>query len=135
MLDEVVEVMGMRTKNQIPLFSEADGAFPDLDIIPYSKEQKLEHELELLGVYITGHPMEQYETIENKYPLNALISVNHAQKVRIAGLVNEVKVINTKKGEQMAFCMIEDQTGRTEVVFFPKIYTACKALLKKNSPL
>lgn len=89
---------------------------PELEI---SEEEDLEYpELEIFGFYVSGHPA-------SKYAGNGLVKIKDFnkfinRKVRVVALVEKIKVINTKKGEAMAFVRLEDETGNIEAVIFPK---------------
>lgn len=135
LLDEVMEEGMLQTKNQIRLFEKKIELLPNLDITPYSKDLRLEYELELLGVYVSGHPLDHYEIPEHATQLSELKALANNKRVQIAGRLTEVKGTRTKKGIEMAFGTMEDQTGRMEVVFFPKVYALFKCLLKEDSTL
>lgn len=104
---------------------------PDLD--EYNKEEKLEYEKEVLGVYVTGHPLDEYMGMWKKHvSANALdfeidpelgeTKAADNSKQTIGGMIMNKKVMTTKRGELMAFLTIEDMFGTIEVVVFPKSY-------------
>ncbi|MBI4948164.1 DNA polymerase III subunit alpha [Candidatus Berkelbacteria bacterium] len=86
--------------------------------------QFLAWEKELLGLYLSSHPLKQFSEIleKNTTPINEL-SIEMANKVvRVGGVIIEVKKITTKSNQTMAFVQIEDLTGLTEVIVFPTIF-------------
>lgn len=97
-----------------------------------SKQEMLGWEKELLGLYVTGNPLDQFKDLLNASGHN-IAKIKAEEKdgntTVVAGLVEEVKEILTKKGDPMAFLKIKDYTDSIECVFFPKTYTAYKELI------
>lgn len=121
-----------RDKNtgQISLFGEDAGfneevlQYPDLPEIP--KDIILQNEKELIGFYVTDHPLSPYEEVLKKYmPLYQFIGENDlldGQSVQVAGIITSCNIRNTKHGESMAQLVLEDFTGRFPVIVFPRSY-------------
>lgn len=89
----------------------------------WNDREKLEKEKEVLGVYISAHPLDHYTNLcsqLNTKPINQKHTVGHT--IAITGLLRTTKTITTKKGDPMAFLQCEDTTGSAEVVVFPKLY-------------
>ncbi len=88
-------------------------------------EDKLGYEKELLGLYISGHPLDAHVTkLDGKQDIST--TKNKMRKgvtTVIAGLIEDIHTIITKKGEKMAFVRISDYTDTIEVVVFPKVLT------------
>lgn len=108
------------------------------DIEDFSKQEKLTFEKELLGFFLTGHPM--VESLEKLSPLishtiSELKEEKNVLKIKTGGLVAQVKKIITKNGgNEMAFITIEDHLGYTiECVIFPKIFEQVRNLLLRDS--
>lgn len=115
--------------NQISMFGEAgtDQTLSKINL-PVGTEdikQALAWEKELLGLYLSAHPLKQYQErlVGQVTPINEVTVEKVNQSVRIAGVLLEVKKITTKNGQTMAFVQIEDTTGTTELVVFPTVYT------------
>jgi DNA polymerase-3 subunit alpha len=91
---------------------------------PATKDEKLLWEKELLGVYVSGHPLEKYkEKLAGKPTvLQVKERGRNDQEIVSAGIIEEMKVIITKKNQRMAFVTIADLTGRIEAVVFPKLF-------------
>lgn len=101
---------------------------------PISDEQKLSWEKELLGLYISGHPLDKFkEKLKKILPISDIKEkVRPGLTVVAAGHVDDVRVIRTKKGDEMAFVKISDLTDSLEIVFFPKVYAAGRELIQPN---
>ncbi len=143
-LDEAMEKASRDKKNllkdQISLFADEGGEEPESEITvpPYTQSEKLEYERELLGLYLSGHPLDDYRELieqETSHRISQLKDCTDHEHVNIAGLVTDVRVIRTKKGEPMAFVMAEDRSARLEVVVFPRLFGQVRTLLKKDRPL
>ncbi len=91
----------------------------------FSEEQKLRLEHEVLGLYITRHPLaewEQWLRARGCLRSDQLKHVPDGQRVEVAGVVNSLRRQRTRSGEQMMFVMLEDLGGLFEVVLFPQVY-------------
>ena len=99
----------------------------------YSRETMLAFEKEVVGVYISGHPLEEYQEFWKKqitattadFVLNeetGRTALEDGQKVTIGGMIAEKKIKYTKNDKIMAFVLLEDLVGTVEVVIFPKDY-------------
>lgn len=108
---------------------------------PAKKEQKLQWEKDLLGVYVSGHPLDAHETEIKKRTLIGDIktAIEEKQELAIlklkgqtvtAGLVDSVKELLTKKGDRMAFIKLVDQHSAIEMVAFPEVYQNFRNLLQ-----
>ncbi len=94
--------------------------------------EKLTWEKELLGLYISGHPLERYrEMIEKKDTDIKRAKENNKDgaSVIFAAIVNNIRVVQTKKNEPMAFITISDFSGSSEAVVFPRVYQEFKSLI------
>lgn len=104
-------------------------AIPKLNLDPIevaTDKQKLNWEKEFLGLYVSAHPMTEFQDhIRHEViPVNELINNTEEvrdQAIKVAGVITKVKKIITKKGEPMVFARIEDATNGVEVLVFPTI--------------
>ncbi len=107
-------------------FEEFKQTYQELPDIPeWSEGTLLKFEKELLGIYITSHPLAKYETEIKKYATCTTLSLNECKdksQVTIGGLIESVKQITTKNEKQMAFISLEDTVGNVEVVVFSDIF-------------
>lgn len=104
---------------------------------PATDKQRLLWEKELLGLYVTSHPLEEFRPIMDKLdnPISRMKSDHRERRVEFLAVLNKVKTILTKKGEQMCFAEAEDQTGSVELVVFPKVFTESRLLLDQSGPV
>ena len=104
---------------------------------PLSIEEKLAMEKEVLGVYISGHPLEPFREQFEKSKYNiGMIHVNEIikdQNIILGGILESVKEISTKKGQKMCFVILSDFTGSIEGVVFPKTYETNKEIFKEDT--
>lgn len=100
---------------------------------PATPQQKLEWEKETLGLYVSSHPLAGLKKyISRKAQMIAdLTSKNVGKKATLAGIVESVKKLRTKKGDTMAIVMLEDPTGKMEITLFPKTYADAAAVLEQ----
>ena len=116
---------------QLNLFGEENGfveinelVLPDLPEIPATVN--LANEKELIGFYVTGHPLEQYKGLLKRYmSLFQFMGENDykdGMPVKVAGIISNLQTKTTKKGDSMAILTLEDYTGRFQVIVFPKTY-------------
>ena len=122
----------------------------------FDEKQKLSHEAELLGIYVSGHPLFRFKDIMTKLTSMNLADIQDLPTVAkpegfnpkmrdehdpskrsmvIAGMVAESKVILTKKGDKMAFVTFEDLSGKIECLFFPKVFAEYQQFLTGDEPL
>jgi DNA polymerase-3 subunit alpha len=133
-----------REKNsaQMSLFDTgtAEALAINLPAIPiideWDEREKLQQEKETLGFYVTGHPLDRYQQVLEKFTnVDALSLREVADKsaVRIGGTISGSKVIRTRKDELMGFATLEDLHGSVEVVIFPSIYASCADMLSADT--
>ncbi|MCI5181808.1 MAG: DNA polymerase III subunit alpha [Candidatus Electrothrix sp. AW1] len=116
--------------------STAEITFPSMEEWP--DLQKLSYEKETIGFFLTGHPLDGViETIRMvaDAEIEALDSWREGQAVRVGGLIQQYKEIITKKGDRMAFAVLEDMTSRVEVIVFSDAFANCSHFLGKDEPL
>jgi DNA polymerase-3 subunit alpha len=93
---------------------------------------KLTWEKELLGLYVSGHPLEKYRDVITKKDIDikrALEKFKDGESVVLAVIINEVRLIQTKKNETMAFITVSDFSGSSDAVVFPRTYKEHRALI------
>jgi len=116
-----------------PILVDNFPKIPDL-----TSKERLDDEKRLLGVYLNGHPQnDSLKKIQDMvdYPIALLDPQKHQHAVTVGGLINRIKVVNTKNtNAEMAFISLEDLTGKIEAVIFPKLYDSIKADLKTDMP-
>jgi DNA polymerase-3 subunit alpha len=144
-LDRAKAVQRDRMSGQMSLFSlggeetagrETELTYPDIEEWPELK--KLGYEKETIGFFLTGHPLEGvFEELQmvTDAEIAALDKWRDGQVVRVAGLIQNYKEHKSKKGDRMAFTVLEDMTSSIEVIVFPSTFAQCSELLGNDEPL
>lgn len=139
MIDSALKQSKDAISGQMSLFdlvSEEDKKSMEMkvpDIQEFDKEDLLEREKEVLGVYVTGHPLDEYTGMWEKHisakttdfaidEESGQTKVADGSRQTIGGIVRNIKVITTKTGKQMAYITLEDLVGSTEILLFPRDY-------------
>ncbi len=104
---------------------------------PATQYQKLMWEKETLGLYVSSHPLAGLKKYIGKKArlIDSFKPDDIGHKVTVAGIVESVKILHTKKGDSMAIMTIEDPTGRIEVMLFPKVYAQFKDQVEKQDSI
>ena len=108
------------------------------NIPEWPENQRLAYERELMGFYVSSHPLANYAKILKNHATaytHTLSEFKDQQEVTIGGLIDSLKEIITKRGDKMAFVTLQDLSGSCEVVVFPKIYESSLGVLVKDKPV
>ncbi len=135
-----------RSRGQLSFFAggqTAEDSFPGGDLempnIPeWPESQKLANERELLGFYVSSHPLSTYAKVLKNYATaftDTLSEFRDQSEVTLGGIIDQLKEIVTKKGDKMAFVTLQDLRGSCEVVVFPELYKSAAALVKKDATI
>ncbi|MEK3881742.1 DNA polymerase III subunit alpha [Paenibacillus sp. PL2-23] len=106
------------------------------DIRPFTTTQKLEFERELLGMYLSGHPLDAAADQLDQLGLDRLVDLGDAEEgaAAVAGvMIAGLKPFTNKKGNAMAFLEVEDRVMRVEAVVFPNVWKRVQARLQKDA--
>jgi DNA polymerase-3 subunit alpha len=109
-----------------------------IDVTPMAGEEKLRLEKELLGLYLSDHPLRRISAELAKLSDTQAVEVTSAlqeMEVRIAGLVREVRRVVTRKGQIMAYATLEDLTGTVDIVLFPRVFEQVRLLFEPDKVL
>ena len=109
-----------------------------IDVKPMPGEEKLRLEKELLGLYLSDHPLRRISAELAKLADTQAVEVTSAlqdTEVRVAGLVREVRRVVTRKGQIMAYATLEDLTGTVDVVLFPRVFEQTRLLFEPDKVL
>ncbi len=129
-----------RQAGQTDLFGasvETPDAPAYVNVPEWSEEQRLEGEKETLGLYLTGHPIARYaEELAHitDYTI-AELRPTRDRTIVVAGLVVNLRTMQTRRGDRMAFVTLDDRTGRLELAVFAEFYTRYRELLVKDTLL
>lgn len=117
---------------------DTSSILPTIELQPapvrHTDKERLVWERELLGLYISAHPLDNYDTFfeEQTISLGSLKPDNDGQKATIGGIITNVRTIITKSGGKMAFVALEDKTGELELIVFPNLYSEVGAKLQQD---
>jgi DNA polymerase-3 subunit alpha len=108
----------------------ADSRYGYAPLAEWSDKEKLEKEKEVVGFYLSAHPLDTYRQQLKWFELKTFsqaltysqATTTHEVTVTCCGLLKTSKVIMTKKGDKMAFAQLEDSSGAAEIVLFPKTF-------------
>ena len=140
-------------KNQVSMFEimqedTADIKYNYIEVKDFSEKELLSMEKEMLGIYISGHPLEKYrDAISNITNINSMIlqeaneelqekgscDLKDNSNVVLAGIITGVKKKFTKKNTIMCFVTIEDLYGSCEMIVFETVYNKCSSILLEEN--
>jgi len=143
-MDNALELAAARQNDlasgQIGLFGEEEVETMDSMMLPNVPElptlELLRLEKELIGFYVTGHPLDAYrETLQHLTPLSKLNEENFrdGMQVTVGGIISDNKLRTTKNGDRMANFILEDFTGSLNVIAFPKCYNGSANEIKDDN--
>ncbi len=127
-----------RDTSQDSLFAMMGSGPAELKLPPAPEatmDQRLLWEKELLGLYVSGHPLDKYKErlSKRRMTLSQLRQVKPGVVTVTGGMIEDIRVILTKGGDQMAFIKLADYDGSIEAVVFPKSFAEHKDILKPES--
>ena len=131
------------SKGQVSMWDLMDEDIPKIDLTfpqveEFNLNERLNMEKELLGFFLSGHPLDYYQELlanQKALSLHYLHDKEDQSWVRVGGIAQNCKEILTRNGQQMAFCTLEDRYGSVELVVFPGVYQQSKHLLAEGIPV
>lgn len=107
-----------------------------INVESWSLEEKLSAEKEVLGLYLSGHPFDSFRAILSNFtkPLRDIKTTGKGQKVKVAGLIHELRIKNSQAGK-IGFVTIDDQTGQLEIKLYGETFENSKMFLQKDQVL
>jgi DNA polymerase-3 subunit alpha len=127
---------------QVDLFGTLEDTMPvarpqlslEKAAIIYNSREQLLWERELLGLYLSQHPLSMYATYlaEQTMPLAELKPEHDSKAVVVGGAITDMREITTKNGSKMAFVKLEDQSGELELILFPNAYQQTAGLWERD---
>ncbi|MDH3997963.1 MAG: DNA polymerase III subunit alpha, partial [Desulfuromonadales bacterium] len=124
------------TEELVTQTGQAYGDLPDVEEWP--ENVLLTNEKDAIGFYITGHPLARHSETIKRFGTCTTADLNDRSdkdEVSVCGIVTGLKMLNTRKGDRMAFVTLEDLSGYVEMVVFPETYTMAAELLNSEEPL
>ena len=151
-LEHIVRDKKNNMAGQMSLFDIADDSQKEEfdiqmpDVGEYSKEMMLAFEKEVLGIYLSGHPLESYQELWQRYITNntndfaldeeaGTVRVEDQATAIVGGLIADKTIKYTKNDKVMAFLTLEDLVGNVEIVVFPRDYEQYSALLSEDAKI
>jgi DNA polymerase III subunit alpha len=146
----VEDALGFGSKLQNVKNSSADSLFgsdsdamqvqePELpNVKPWETKERLAKEREVLGFYLTDHPLRKYEVEYRSFAtvhLGETETYNFTENVRACGVVTQVRTKIDKRGNQMVFFKLDDFSGSCECLMFSKVYANCEDLILEESTI
>ncbi|GAB4408248.1 MAG: DNA polymerase III subunit alpha [Bacteriovoracaceae bacterium] len=113
----------------------------DFEMVPdFEDKEKLQNEVALLGIYVSGHPLDKVRDIVRQMVSMEIAQVHEVsgqdkRDMVLAGLITSRKNILTKKGDKMCFAQLEDLSGKIECIVFPKTFAEFEEVLKTDDPV
>jgi len=131
-------------RNQISLFGGSEpgmmsAAEPKLrEVKPWTNIERLKKERELIGFYLSGHPLDKFKDdialfCSHTLSHHTLNELNERTSVMVAGIITSVKQIRDKKGRPFAFTTMEDENGAIEVIAFSDTFDKCMNLIVQDN--
>jgi len=113
---------------------DSDLLTDQLVVRPISRKEMLASEKDLVGIYVSEHPLQQlvHDGSTERTPLDQIDESLKGRRVILAGMVSRVRQITTRKGDEMAFMEVEDLSGSVDIVVFPRTYKEYKGLLVED---
>ncbi|MGZ3787584.1 MAG: DNA polymerase III subunit alpha [Bacteriovorax sp.] len=111
------------------------------EVAEFDDLEKLGHEAELMGIYISGHPLDRYAGLMKEMAtmpiahVQDFLGTDQKRSMTLAGKFTAKKMILTKKGDKMCFATLEDLTGKIECIVFPRAFTEYEAILNSDEPV
>ena len=138
--DKASGQMGLFNSTPEELSKEENG-YQFAPCTPWTDKEKLEKEKEVIGFYLSAHPLESYaQQIKwfRPQPIKKILAQSlehqgeHEMQALVCGLLKSRKDIVTKKGDRMAFIQLEDIENTAEIILFPKTFAACEQWLSNH---
>lgn len=99
-----------------------------------SLKERLKGEKDTLGLYLTGHPIDEYEGEVRRFARQRIVELKPARDTQtVAGLIVNLRVMKNKKGDKMGFVTLDDRSGRIEASLFAEAFSAAQALLQTDA--
>ena len=130
-----------KESGQLSFFGNVEGLEEEIRLPSISSldpREKLEWERELLGLYLSDHPLSAYQkTLKNSitHYTGQLMEAEHQSKVVVGGMVVNLRTIMTKTGKEMAFATLEDIQGSVELIIFPRTWSQHEKIIRNNEVL
>lgn len=150
LMDELATTNRKNIPGQMSMFDlMADDARKQFEVAypnvgEYDRTTQLSFEKEVLGVYVSGHPLDAYENIWTKHIKNKAVEfqaddnglylyIEDGKRTVVGGIITQVNARRSKTGKMMAILTIEDLTGSLDIMVFPKVYDRVSSLIEADA--
>ncbi len=146
-IPDALQAADQSAKNQdagmFDLFGEAEAEsdrnpYDDYKgVRPWTDKERLTGEKDTLGLYLTGHPIDEYESELKHFISKRIVELQpvRGQTQKMAGLVVEIRLKKTKKGDNLCFVTLDDRSARIDVTLFGDTYDAVRDMVQKDAVL
>ncbi|MEX2367216.1 MAG: DNA polymerase III subunit alpha, partial [Pseudohongiellaceae bacterium] len=101
---------------------------------PWSDQRRLQEEKETLGLYLSGHPIEQYLPEIQMMTRNRIVNLKADKSQQlVVGLIHDMRVIKSRRGDTIAILTLDDRSARIEVSLFGEVFERCREILRKDT--
>jgi DNA polymerase-3 subunit alpha len=127
-----------RESGQLSIFGTMEGLEEEIRLPAISSldpREKMEWEKELLGMYLSDHPLSAFQGALKKaitHYTGQLMEAEHQSPVVVGGMIVNLRITMTRKGQEMAFAILEDIQGTVELVIFPRTWANCQKMIRTN---
>lgn len=106
----------------------------DKDLPDSTENEQMQWERELLGIYLSQHPLQQYKTLldSKTFALSNLKPEDDGKNITVGGLITDIREITTKNSQKMAFVKLADYYGEAELILFPAVYAKSLAVWQRD---
>ncbi|MDG1851417.1 MAG: OB-fold nucleic acid binding domain-containing protein, partial [Gammaproteobacteria bacterium] len=103
------------------------------NVRPWSEQRRLQEEKDSLGLYLSGHPIEEYLPEIQLMTKNRIVNLKADKSTQmVIGLIHDLRIIKSKRGDTIAILTLDDRSARIEVSLFGEVYESCRELLSKD---
>jgi len=103
------------------------------NVRPWSEQRRLQEEKDSLGLYLSGHPIEEYLPEIQLMTKNRIVNLKADKSTQmVIGLIHDMRIIKSKRGDTIAILTLDDRSARIEVSLFGEVYESCRELLSKD---
>ncbi|MBO7642031.1 MAG: DNA polymerase III subunit alpha [Alphaproteobacteria bacterium] len=129
LFDSLDNIMSVKvSEDQFSLFQNT---YPDLKkVSEWSESEKLQYEFAVIGFYVSAHPLEQYESIIQKFQFPLLSEAAKFSRTKVVAVINNVTVKTTKNQNKFAVLNVSDISGTAEVTLFGEVYNQNREVLE-----
>ncbi|WP_166264979.1 DNA polymerase III subunit alpha [Marinobacter caseinilyticus] len=143
-IDKAIQQAGQQSRNEsvgmVDMFGEMLGGDDDVDLFAevahvreWPEKQRLKGEKDTLGLYLTGHPFDEYEREVRRFVRSSIAELKPARSPqRVAGLVVAQRTMKTRTGQTMCFVTLDDRSARIEATLFSEVFYENRELLQSD---